>query len=222
MNHIAQNIQKIRQDITQIAKKNGRNPNEITLLAVSKFFPAGDIEQAILAGQSDFGENRVQEILEKFPHLRTQYPNIRVNLIGPLQSNKVKKILPHIDGLHSLDRLSLLDDLAQYQASGQPLPQILVQVNVGLEEQKSGVLPADLPQFMQKCTEYAVKIDGLMCIPPVDKPATPYFIYLRQQCDILQLPICSMGMSADYAQAIACGSNMVRVGSAIFGARHYE
>ncbi len=216
---IGDNIAKITAQIATACHASKRDSQSVRLLAVSKFFPIGDIISAIQAGVSEFGENRVQEILEKFPTIKSQYPQIILHLIGPLQSNKIKKILGLVDYIHSLDRLSLAQDLAKIQNQNIKIPKILIQVNIGKEPQKSGINPQDLHDFINQCRQLQLPIVGLMCIPPVDCPVSPFFNYLRQECDKYNFPECSMGMSSDFPQAIELGATMIRVGSAIFGHR---
>lgn len=213
-------LAEVKARIAAAAKRAGRDPAEVTLIAVSKTFAGEAIEPVIAAGQREFGENRVQEAFSKWPALREQYPDLRLHLIGPLQTNKVRDAVRLFDTIHSLDREKLAAELAKEMAKqGRALP-LFVQVNTGREPQKAGVAPEETAAFVRRCREtHALSIEGLMCIPPVDDDPVPHFELLRRLAGELKLPSLSMGMSADFETAIAHGATHVRVGSAIFGAR---
>ena len=213
-------LRMVRLRVDQAARDAGRLPSDITLVAVSKTHPASDVEQAIGAGQLCFGENRVQEAEAKFPALREGQPGLRLHLIGPLQTNKVKDALRIADVIETLDRPRLADALANAAANGALLPELLVQVNVGEEPQKAGILPADADRFIAQCQErFGDRLAGLMCIPPADEDPSRHFAGLAERAARHGLRIVSMGMSGDYEIAIRYGATHVRVGSAIFGAR---
>lgn len=169
-------------------------------------------------GHRLFGENRVQEAAEKWPRLLTAYPKCQLHLIGPLQTNKAKQALQLFDVIQSLDRPKLANKLAILE---QELPprQYYLQVNIGREPQKSGVMPEELEELYKYCKQLKLNVTGLMCIPPAGEDSTPYFVQMRKLCDDLELANLSMGMSADYKQAARSGSTMVRLGSIIFGGR---
>jgi PLP dependent protein len=196
-----------------------------TLVAVSKKQPLSHIKEALQAEQRHFGENYVQELLEKWPTFRQEYPDVVLHFIGALQRNKVADVLPHIEVLHTLDRRPLAESLAAYRDKGHPLPQLLVQVNTGEEPQKAGVLPLELPAFMEYCRgTLGLEIAGVMCIPPASENPSLHFALLANYGKILwegksKPPHLSMGMSADYQLAIPYGATMVRIGSGLFGAR---
>jgi pyridoxal phosphate enzyme (YggS family) len=191
------------------------------LLAVSKFFPKESIQEVLRLGHRDFAENKVQEAQSKYPDLRQEFPDITLHLIGPLQSNKTKDALELAEVIHTLDRPKLAHSLKQYwDIPTRRTHSLLVQVNTGREPQKAGILPEELPGFVQLCRdELHLPIVGLMCIPPVDEPAFLHFAWLRMMANRLGLEECSMGMSADWPEALRFGSTMIRVGSAIFGER---
>ena len=191
-----------------------------TLIAVSKTFPAEDIRPVLLAGQRDFGENRVQEAQGKWPALKREFGDIRLHLIGPLQSNKAKEAVALFDAIHSIDRPKIAKAIAEEMAKQGRKLELFVQVNTGEEEQKAGVMPRETKAFLAMCRE-ELKLDiaGLMCIPPVEEEPAVHFAFLEKLGRDLGLKGLSMGMSGDYETAIAFGATYVRVGSAIFGAR---
>jgi pyridoxal phosphate enzyme (YggS family) len=213
-------LEQVRTGIARAAADYGRNPAEITLVAVSKTFPVEDIAPVLEAGQRVFGENYVQEAKAKWPALRDRYSDVELHLIGPLQSNKAKEAVQLFDVIHTLDRPSLGEALAKEIARQGRTPRLLVQVNTGEEPQKGGVLPADVDAFLDACRDrYGLTIEGLMCIPPAEDPPSPHFALLNTMARKHGLTMLSMGMSADYDAAIQMGATHVRVGSAIFGGR---
>lgn len=217
---IATSLAEVRADIAAACRDAGREPSEVTLIAVSKTFSAQAAEQAIAAGQRVFGENRVQEAKAKWPPLRERYPDLSLHLIGPLQSNKAKEAVALFDAIHSLDRPSLCEALAKEIAKQGRAPQLFVEINTGAEPQKAGILPQQADEFLRACREtYGLSIDGLMCIPPFDEAPAPHFALTAKIAARNGLQRLSMGMSADYRTAIAFGATHVRVGSAIFGTR---
>jgi PLP dependent protein len=199
----------------------GRDPAGVTLVAVSKTFAADAIAPVIVAGQHVFGENRVQEAKAKWPALRERYPGIALHLIGPLQSNKAKEAVALFEAIHSVDRASLCAALAKEIDKQGRAPLLFVEINTGAEPQKAGVLPEAADAFLRECREgYGLAIAGLMCIPPADEAPAPHFALTAKIAARNGLKLLSMGMSADYELAIRLGATHVRVGSAIFGARH--
>jgi PLP dependent protein len=214
------NLARIRASITRIEKDFGRKPGSVQLIAVSKTFPAEAILPVLEAGQRLFGENYVQEARAKWPDLRQRFPDAEVHMIGPLQSNKADDAVKLFDAIHTLDRESLAKELAKAIVKIGRKPILFVQVNTGLEPQKGGVDPREAAGFVQRCREtHGLAISGLMCIPPAEQPPSPHFALLNRLARELDLPLLSMGMSADYEAAIQLGATHVRVGSAIFGAR---
>ena len=217
-------FEEVRQSVARAAHDCGREPGNVTLVAVSKTFPAEAIVPVLEAGHRVFGENYVQETAGKWPALRERFPDVELHLIGPLQSNKAREAVALYDVIESLDRVSLAKalakEIARAREAGARVPRLFVQVNTGEEEQKGGVAPAQADAFIAACRdEYGLAIDGLMCIPPFDEPPSPHFAFLREIAQRNHIHALSMGMSADYAAAIQLGATHVRIGSAIFGAR---
>ncbi len=199
----------------------GRAEGSVTLIAVSKVQPADRVLAVLEAGHRVFGENYVQEAAGKWPQWRENFGPVELHMIGPLQTNKAKVAVELFDAIHTLDRPSLAVKLAGLQQARGGLPQLFVQVNTGLEPQKAGVLPADLPGFLRDCRAMDLTPVGLMCIPPEGEDSTPHFAMLAQMAQDHGLKGLSMGMSGDFEAAVAHGATHVRVGSAIFGERSY-
>lgn len=190
------------------------------LIGVSKTHPAETIHEAITAGLTDFGENKVQEAQAKFPAIKIRHPNIRLHLIGPLQSNKVKEAVALFDVIHTIDRAKIADAIkAEIEKQNRKVT-CLIQINIGEEEQKSGVALSELEALLKHCQAIGLKIDGLMCIPPATKNPAPYFALMQKLKQTHELAELSMGMSGDYLTAIRFGATMVRVGTALFGERN--
>lgn len=218
--HLPTGLSAVEQDIARACKEARRDRSSVTLVAVSKTFNADAIAPVIEAGQRVFGENRVQEAKAKWPGLISIYPGIALHLIGPLQSNKAKEAVALFDAIHSVDRPSICEALAKEFASQGRRPQLFVQLNTGEEPQKAGVAPSEADSFIASCREkYGLPISGLMCIPPVNDAPAPHFALTAKIAARNGLKNLSMGMSADFAIAIALGATHVRVGSAIFGKR---
>ena len=216
---ISDNIKRIQKDIEKSATSFGRDPIDVTLIAVSKKQPDERIEAALELGHRVFGENRVQEALERWSERRAQYHDLKLHLIGPLQTNKVKEAVALFDVIEIIDREKLVKALSsEIEKQGREIT-CLIQVNTGEEDQKSGVLPKDLEPLLAFCNAEGLKISGLMCIPPVDEAAGVHFAFLKTLADRHDLKILSMGMSGDYKEAVAACATHVRVGSALFGAR---
>jgi pyridoxal phosphate enzyme (YggS family) len=212
-----QSLAIIKESIKRACEDAGRPPSSVSLLAVSKNQSPEAICPLLGVGQRWFGENRVQEAASKWPDLRAQYPDLRLHLIGPLQTNKVKQALTLFDVIETVDRPQLLEVLAKEW--GNPFrrtTKVLIQVNTGREPQKSGVLEKDLPALIALCTTHALPLTGLMCIPPAHEDPAPHFRKLADLAQTHQLSELSMGMSADYEVAIAHGATWVRVGTALW------
>ena len=205
-------LSKVHAEIDRAAKAARRNRADITLVAVSKRRPVAAIEALIAAGQREFGESRVQEAAEKWPELRARYPDVRLHMIGRLQSNKAVEAAELFDVIHSLDRASLLDALA----SAPRHPPAFVQVNIGEEEQKGGVEIGELAAFLDRVRASPVPLAGLMAIPPQDHESGPFFAFLNELARRHDVTGLSMGMSSDYATAVTLGATVVRVGTALF------
>ena len=212
-------IGAVRARIADAARGASRDPSAVTLVAVSKTFGDDAVRAALGAGQRVFGENRVQEAAGKFPALKASYPELELHLIGPLQTNKAREAVALFDVIESVDRERLARELAKEMARTGRRPRLYVQVNIGEEPQKAGVAPSELDALLAACRGLGLAIEGLMCIPPVDQLPAPFFARLRELAARHGLPVASMGMSGDYAEAIAQGATHVRVGSAIFGVR---
>lgn len=212
----------VRSAVARATADAQRPAGSVTLVAVSKTFPAEAIEPVLAAGQRVFGENYVQDAKSKWPDLRQRYPDVELHMIGPLQSNKAKEAVALFDVIETLDRPSLAAALRKeiQKAGGRCNPRFLVQVNTGAEPQKGGVLPEEADAFIRACkVEYGLEVEGVMCIPPADEPPAPHFALLTTIARRNGLKTVSMGMSADFPTAIAMGATHVRVGSAIFGSR---
>ncbi|MGE5768305.1 MAG: YggS family pyridoxal phosphate-dependent enzyme [Bacteroidota bacterium] len=216
---IAAKLAEVRARIAAAAKDCGRDPAEVTLVAVSKTHPAAAVEAALAAGQTVFGENRVQEAQGKFPALKAAHPGLRLHLIGPLQTNKVKDALALFDVIETVDRPKLARALAKEAGKLGVAPDCYVQVNTGEEPQKAGIAPAEADTFIAECRALGLKVAGLMCIPPVDEEPALHFAFLREIARRNGLADLSMGMSGDYETAVRFGATVVRVGTGIFGAR---
>jgi pyridoxal phosphate enzyme (YggS family) len=208
----------IREKIARAAQLAGRAPERIELIAVSKMHDAAAIRPLLDAGQRVFGENRVQEAEAKWPALR-ETPGIALHLIGQLQSNKAEEAVALFDAIHSVDRPSLVTALARAMDKAGRRPSCFVQVNVGDEPQKGGCLVADLPGLLAEARTADLPVAGLMCIPPAEVEAAPYFALLAKLARDHGLTDLSMGMSGDYETAVTIGATHVRVGTALFGAR---
>jgi hypothetical protein len=213
-------LARVRQEIAAACAEAKRDVASVTLIAVSKTFAADAIEPVILAGQRVFGENRVQEAKGKWPALREAHPGLELHLIGPLQSNKAKEAVALFDAIHAVDRPSIAEALAKEIAKQGRQPTLFVEINTGAEPQKAGVLPEDADAFIKTCREsHGLEIAGLMCIPPFEEAPAPHFALTAKIAVRNGLKLLSMGMSADFATAIAFGATHVRVGTAIFGTR---
>jgi hypothetical protein len=213
-------LRLVEQEIALAARAAERDPASVKLVAVTKTVPPDVIEQAIGAGQSVFGENRVQEAHEKWPALRERHPDIELHLIGPLQSNKVREAVALFDVIETVDRPKLARALAEEMTRSGKRPRLFVQVNTGEEPQKAGVAPAEADAFVALCRDdLGLTIEGLMCIPPFDEEPAMHFALLAKIAGRLGIKDLSMGMSGDFARAIQFGATYVRIGTAIFGAR---
>jgi PLP dependent protein len=213
-------LREIETRMAAAVAQSKRTPGSAHLVAVSKTYFAPDIEAILEAGQRMFGENRVQEAMQKWPDLKLRFSGIDLHLIGPLQSNKAREAVATFDCIHTVDRPKIAQAIAAECAKQNRRLKLFVQVNTGEEPQKAGIAPKETAAFVAMCRdELKLDIIGLMCIPPVEEEAAVHFAFLAKQAQELGLSSLSMGMSADFETAIAFGATHVRVGSAIFGAR---
>jgi hypothetical protein len=216
---IKDNLRRVRERIANAAIKAGRRPEDVTLVAVSKTKPIEAVRAALEAGQTVFGENRVQEAATKFPELRAEH-RFQLHIIGGLQTNKARDAVRIADVIETLDRPRLGDAIAAAAEKEARRPTLLIEVNTGDEAQKSGVARAEADGFIEDSkARFGASLVGLMCVPPLDQDPRPHFEWLAERAARHGLGVLSMGMSADFEVAIACGATWVRVGSAIFGHR---
>lgn len=219
MDRPASPLHDLRQRIAAAARLALRQPDAVTLIAISKTHPAERIAPLIAEGQRVFGENRVQEAQAKWPQLREVHPGIELHLVGQLQSGKAHDAVALFDCIHSLDRISLVAALARaMDKAGRPVP-CFVQVNIGEEEQKGGCAIAGLPALLAEARAAHLPLAGLMCVPPLGIEPAPYFALLAKLADDNGLAGLSMGMSGDFECAVMLGATHVRVGTALFGGR---
>ncbi len=212
-------LEDIQADVARILTEAGRAPDAAKLIAVSKVQPNARVEAVLQAGHRSFGENRVQEAQGKWPDFKAQFEGVDLQLIGPLQSNKVRPAMELFDAIHTVDREKLARRIADMAQELGRCPDLFIQVNTGAEPQKAGILPADADAFIQTARAMDLPLKGLMCIPPVDEEPSLHFALLGKIAARNGLSELSMGMSADYETALRLGATHIRVGSAIFGAR---
>lgn len=213
-------LQTAQAQIAKACQALRRAPQDIALMAVSKTQPAEAITPLLVAGHRLFGENRVQEAQTKWPALREAFPDVKIHLIGPLQTNKVRDAVQLFDGIDSVDRPRLAEALADEMArQGRTLP-VLIQVNTGEEPQKAGIPPRDADAFITTCRgDLGLDVRGLMCVPPLDEEPAPHFALLREISRRHHLGVLSMGMSGDFETALEFGATHLRLGTALFGTR---
>ena len=214
------NLEKIKSQIAELEIEAGQKKGSVKLIAVSKTKPMNQIKPVIDDGQLHFGENKVQEAILKWQELKEKNKTIDLHLLGPLQSNKVKKIFGIFDYIHSVDRNSLAEKISDEVQKKGFCPKLFIQVNTGLEQQKAGIEPEKLNELIKTIRRFMdLNIIGLMCIPPIKDVPETHFKFLKKLADENGLPELSMGMSSDYIAAIKSGATYVRVGTAIFGSR---
>jgi len=207
---IKNKLKQFKLDITQTPK----------IIAVSKTFSVENILPLVEYGHDHFGENKVQEALKKWPKIKESYPNLKLHMVGKIQSNKVKFLLPVFDYLHSLDNIKIAEKISSEEKKNNKKLKIFIQINIGNEPQKSGINIEDLDEFYLTCVnELNLNIVGLMCLPPSSSDPKKYFILLKEISNKLNLKELSMGMSNDYLDAAQCGATYLRIGSKIFGER---
>jgi len=215
----ADRLGAVSETVQRAARLTGRTASDINLIAVSKTQDASAIRPLIAAGQRSFGENRVQEAQDKWPHLREETPGISLHLVGQLQSNKAADAVALFDVIHSLDRPSLLTALAKAMDAADKQVPCFIQVNIGAEAQKGGCPIADTPALIRAARDAGIPLLGLMCVPPADVEPAPYFALLAKMAREEGLDRLSMGMSGDFETAIMLGATDIRVGTALFGER---
>jgi pyridoxal phosphate enzyme (YggS family) len=217
---VADHLAALRSRIAAACGAAMRDLDGVTLVAVAKTHPAAAVAAALAAGQRIFGENRVQEAQAKYPAMRARHPDLRLHLIGPLQTNKVKEAVALCDVIETVDRPRLAEALAKEMARQNRVLDCFIEVNIANEPQKAGIAPDAAAAFIAECrTRWKLQLQGLMCIPPETRDPVPYFTQLAELARRNGLKGLSMGMSADFEAAIACGATHIRVGTAIFGAR---
>lgn len=218
MDSAEQRLAAVRAELAKHAAAAGRSPTDVTLIAVSKTHGADAIEPLLAAGQRDFGENRVQEAAAKWPALRDRWPDVRLHLVGQLQSNKAAEAVELFDVIHSLDRPSLVAALSRATA-GRASPACFIQVNLETGAGKGGCAPGEIGALLEQARTAGLPVIGLMCVPPLDREPAPWFALLAKLADDHGLTQLSMGMSGDYGTAVRLGATHVRVGTALFGTR---
>ena len=212
MENVVKNFNLVKEEIS-----NFKNAN---IVAVSKTFPISHILPLINHGHNHFGENKVQEAQEKWTSIKSDFPQLKLHLIGKLQTNKVKFALPLFDYIHSLDSIKLAEKISSEQEKKNFKPKIFIQINLGKENQKTGINEDNLENFYRRCvTEFNLNIIGIMCLPPFDEDPTPFFKKMQSLSESLNLEEISMGMSNDYMNALKFKATYIRVGSKIFGNR---
>ena len=212
MDNVVKNFNLVKEEISNFTNAN--------IVAVSKTFPISHILPLINHGHNHFGENKVQEAQEKWTSLKNDFPNLKLHLIGKLQTNKVKFALPLFDYIHSLDSIKLAEKISLEQEKKNFKPKIFIQINLGKENQKSGIDEDQLKNFYEKCiNELKLNIIGIMCLPPFDQDPIPFFKKMQNLSESLNLKELSMGMSNDYLEAVKFKATYIRVGSKIFGSR---
>jgi len=217
---ISQKFEFVTSKIHTALEKSGRDPSSITLIAVSKKQSIEKIAKLIKCNQLEFGENQLQEIIDKWSLNSENRRKVKLHFVGAIQSNKIDSIMNECDVIHSIDREKTLKKIARKLHQGKKKVELFVQVNVGEESQKAGVLPRNIDEFIKMCSEdYGLSISGLMCMPPFNRNPEEFFVQTRKIADRHNLSNLSMGMSNDYETAIKCGATHIRLGTALFGER---
>ena len=219
MHKTIENLNYIQNQINSKILKLNINNYKPKIIAISKTFKIDHILPLIEYGHMDFGENKIQEAIEKWTEIKNKNKEVRLHMVGKLQTNKVKFVLPLFDFIHSLDNLKLAKKISEEQKKYKNKPKIFIQVNIGNESQKSGIDKKKLSQFYNECINLGLNIVGTMCLPPVNHDPNIYFSEMKKITNILNLKDISMGMSEDYLEAVEYSSTYLRIGSKIFGAR---
>ncbi|MGY8963910.1 MAG: YggS family pyridoxal phosphate-dependent enzyme [Rhodospirillales bacterium] len=218
--NIVENIESLKTRAAKAASGVGRDPLDILLVAVSKMHSGDAIRASLDAGQRVFGESRVQEAMDKWPPIKAEYPDVRLHLIGPLQTNKVREAVALFDVIQTVDRPKLANKLSEEMRKQNRMLPCFIQINTGEEDQKAGILPAESDSFISNCRDKeGLRVEGLMCIPPQYEEPSLHFAFLREIAARNSIDNLSMGMSTDFEIAIAMGATQIRLGTAIFGSR---
>ena len=221
MHNSVDKLISIKKEILEIADKEKITNNKANVIAVSKTFPMKDILPLINYGHIHFGENKIQEAIEKWVDIKNDFPHIKLHMIGKLQTNKVKYAITLFDYIHSLDNLKLAEKISKEQVKQKKKLKLFIQINIGEEPQKNGIQIDELENFYETCTtKLGLNIIGLMCLPPENVNAASYFLKIKNLNKKLNLKDLSIGMSADYLEALKFNSTFIRVGSKIFGKRN--
>ena len=219
MHKTIENLNYIQNQVNSKILKLNLNNYKPKIIAISKTFKIDHILPLIEYGHRDFGENKIQEAVEKWTEIKNKNQNIKLHMVGKLQTNKVKFVLPLFDFIHSLDNLKLAKKISEEQKKYENKPKIFIQVNIGNESQKSGIDKKKLSKFYNECINLGLDIVGTMCLPPINNDPNIYFSEMKKITNILNLNDMSMGMSEDYLKAVEYSSTYLRIGSKIFGAR---
>tara|TARA_Y100000741_G_C18214163_1_gene542983 strand:+ start:397 stop:1056 length:660 start_codon:yes stop_codon:yes gene_type:complete len=218
MHSTIKNLNNIKDNIQQKINELNYENYQPQIIAVSKTFKIDHIMPLINEGHKHYGENKVQEAVEKWTEVKKNYPSTKLHLIGKLQTNKVKFVLPLFDYIHSLDNLKLAIKISDEQKKKNFRPKIFIQINLGKEKHKNGIEVEELSDFYSKCTDLDLNILGIMCLPPYDEDPKPHFSKMKEISESKKWAL-SMGMSSDYIQALEFKSDFLRIGSNIFGKR---
>lgn len=217
---ISDQYQNVQNLIHKKLNELSRDHSEIDLIAVSKRQSEAKILELLNSGHRSFGENQLQEVETKWPQLKAQFPDLKLSFIGSIQSRKIKKICETCDSIHSIDREKVVKSISELNSEGKKIPELFLQVNIGLEPQKSGIHPNDVHDFLKMAnTTYNITFAGLMCLPPDGEDPRTFFNLLKSLASENNITKLSMGMSSDYLTALECGATHIRVGSSIFGER---
>ena len=219
MHQLINNLNIIKTEILEVIKKSNIQNKSPTIIAISKTFPIEKIQPLIEFGHTHFGENKVQEAALKWSNIKSQNNNIKLHLVGKLQTNKTKQAIKLFDYIHSLDSIKLAKEISKEQKKINKKPKIFIQINIGNEQQKSGISKNEVVDFYQSCKELDLDIIGLMCLPPLDGDSNYYFSEMKMLNKKINLNELSMGMSEDYLTAIKHSSTFIRIGTKIFGTR---
>ena len=217
---IADQYYRVKDSIEKKLSSLSKNYSDVELIAVSKRQSSEKILELLSCGHRSFGENQIQEIESKWPTIKNNYPDVKLSFLGSIQSRKVKKICELCDVIHSIDREKIVKSISELKSQGLSIPELFLQVNIGLESQKSGIHPNDIKEFIEIChKKYHISFEGLMCLPPEGEDPNRYFDQLKYLSHINKVRKLSMGMSGDYLSALEFGATHIRVGSLIFGQR---